>query len=240
MKASITISGSFQKALNEIRADIRAFESLGCSVLSPRMFHSHKNEDGFVILDSDGDRRPAAIHGRHLTSIDQSILLWVRNPGGYVGLSTALEIGHAHAIGVPVYASDSSTDSSLNRYIRVVSSPEQALQMTRSLKPQGTRSAKTNDETQADVAYMSVECGFDKETDQEILSFLDEEITELKEAVAEKRDNPDEGHSIAEELADCGIYLYHFANQSGINLQNAIQRKININLKRWGRKRGAA
>jgi len=94
---------------------------------------------------------------------------------------------------------------------------------------------KTNGEIQAEVAYMSVKCGFDKETDQEILSCLDEEITELKEAVAEKRNDSDEGHSIAEELADCSIYLYHFANQLGINLHDAIQRKININLKRFGK-----
>lgn len=240
MKPAVTISGSFQKSINAIREDIKEFQRLGCTILSPRMFTSHKNDDGFVILDSDGGRHPAAIHSRHLVSIDQSMLLWVRDEKGYIGLSTALEIGYAHAIGLPVFAPEKATDTSLNRYIKIAHSPEEALQKAQNQYSQNERNNSSHIGIQADVAHMSAECGFDSETDQEILNFLDEEIAELKEAVSHDRIIAEERHSMAEELADCAIYLYHLANQSGINLYSAVKTKIGFNLERWGRKRGAA
>lgn len=238
MKLAVTISGSFQRALEEIRDDIGFFEGSGCQVLSPRMFKKHKNEDGFVVLDSDGGRRPAAIHGRHLSSIERSAILWVRNPGGYLGLSTALEIGYAHSLGVAIYASDRPEDTSLARYVKVVGSPEAALEAY--LKNAGNRTvAETGAyDPQSDVAYMSVECGFDQETDEEIVRLLDGEVSELKEALNAGRLDPNQRHSVPEELADCAIYLYHFANQSGINLSRAIKDKVKIDLQRWGKKRG--
>ena len=235
MKPAVTISGSFQKALDDIRQDIESFEEVGCVVLSPRMFKSHSNKDGFVVLDSDGGRRPAAIHGRHLTSIDKSVLLWVRNPGGYVGLSTSLEIGYAHAIGVPVFSSEPAADESLNRYMKVASSPEEAFESIKASGP-GQDKPELVTDPQTNVAIMSSECGFEEETDEEILNLLDGEVAELKEAVSEGRLDPGERHSVAEELADCAIYLYHFANQSGIKLGDAISKKVLINIGRWGRK----
>ncbi len=237
MKQAVTISGSFQRALEQIRADIKEFEKFGYKILSPRMFQSHVNENGFVILDSDGGRRPAAIHGRHLVSISQSDLLWVRNPKGYVGLSTALEIGYAEAIGVPVYSSEEAADSSLNRYIKVAGSPTRALEMAKRRDEHGESQPSNEYDPQMAVAHMSAACGFEQETDQEILGLLDEEVGELKDAVNKGRFDAHERHSVSEELADCAIYLYHLANQSGIDLAQSIRRKIAINRSRWGRKR---
>jgi len=238
MKLAVTISGSFQKAIDQIRRDIITFEKLGCVVLSPRMFTSHINEGGFVVLDSDGGRRPAAIHNRHLASIDQSILLWVRNTQGYVGPSTAMEIGYAYAKGVPIYASDIAIDTSLNRFIRKVKDPREALESAL-----GEAAVNTNNlqgEIGKLVALMSAECGFDNETDKEIICLLEGELGELKEAIAENKYAENERHGVAEEMADCAIYLYHLANQSGIDLDRAIEKKVDYNITRWGRKFGTA
>ena len=161
-KIPITISGSFRKALNEIRSDILEFQKLGCVVLSPKMFVSHRNEDNFVILDSDGNRKPAAIHGHHLVSIKQSSFLWVRNPGGYTGISTVLEIGYANALGVPIFASEQASDKSLNRFLRITPNPKSAYDLYRGIKFRPNGNVKN---LQEKVSYMSNECGFDSETD---------------------------------------------------------------------------
>jgi len=240
MGKTVTISGSFQKSIDDIRKDIKTFERLGCSVLSPRMFKSHVNDDGFVILDSDGGRRPAAIHGRHLHSINQSTFLWVRISEGYVGLSTALEIGYAESIGIPIYASEQASDNSINRFLEVTENPEKAFERAQHNNHRGISRSQQEESAQKAVAKMSAECGFDKETDQEILKLLDEEVAELKEAVANELWDPSTKHSVAEEMADCAIYLYHLANQSGIDLDGSIHRKIKVNLLRWGRKRESA
>lgn len=238
MKPAVTISGSFQKALNQIKNDIISFQELGCNVLSPRMFLNSRNEEGFVVLDSDGNRRPAAIHGRHLVSIKQSVLLWVRLVDGYVGLSTALEIGYAKAVGVPVFSSEPALDNGLNRFLTVVDTPEKAFKLVQRVNKSMPLLKPANTNLQASVAGMSSECGFEDEEDEEILGLLDSEILELKEAVIENRTDLNLRHNVSEELADCAIYLFHFANQAGIDLYQAIEEKIQLNVQRWSKRSG--
>jgi len=148
-----------------------------------------------------------------------------------------MEIGYSHAMGIPVFSSNKSSDASLNRYMVVAGSPNKAIALFEQRNvPVPSQPASTYD-PQSEVAYMAATCGFDKESDEEILSFLDEEIIELKEAVSKNAIDPLEPHGIQEELADCAIYLYHFANQSGINLSDAMKRKVARNIIRWGRRK---
>jgi NTP pyrophosphatase (non-canonical NTP hydrolase) len=232
----ITISGSFQKALDLIRLDIIEFQKLGCVILSPRTFLSHRNDDGFVILDSDGNKKPAAIHGHHLLSISQSKFLWVRNPNGYIGPSTGLEIGYATAMTIPIFASNEASDASLSRFLKIAKNPEIACDYFHKLRRNPVNKSYN---IQIAVSHMASQCGFDSEKDVEIIEFLCTEIEELKEAL-DKKTVQDGPHNISDEIADCAIYIYHLANQNGINLDHAINKKILINLERWARKRKSA
>lgn len=84
------------------------------------------------------------------------------------------------------------------------------------------------------VAEMSAKCGFDRESPPEIIGLLEGEVAELREAFWANRLDLNERHSVPEELADCAIYLYHLANQLGIDLNSCIEKKIQKNLVRFG------
>lgn len=62
------------------------------------------------------------IESHHLYAINQSDFLWVHISGGYVGVSTAMEIGYSTALGIPVFASGAVADVTLKNFITIVPS----------------------------------------------------------------------------------------------------------------------
>src|SRR5262249_55886621 len=64
---------------------------------------------------------------QHLDAIHQARFVWLHAPKGYVGPTAALEIGFAFASGVPIFSSDIPTDIVLQKFVRVVRSPQEVI-----------------------------------------------------------------------------------------------------------------
>jgi NTP pyrophosphatase (non-canonical NTP hydrolase) len=92
---------------------------------------------------------------------------------------------------------------------------------------------------QAYVSEMEVERGFTQNTIEQTALLLGEEIGELFKAIRKQKEMPldanSQVHNIDEELADVLIYLCSIANRCGINLDEAVRKKEEINKTRQWR-----
>jgi len=113
---SIVISGSFRKYLPEIGQLIIEFQQLGIDVLSPQSAKTKNSSDEFVFLISDLPKDPKVLEQRHLDAIEEADALYIYNPEGYIGLSTAMEMGWAHALCKPIYVKEKPTDITLQNF----------------------------------------------------------------------------------------------------------------------------
>ena len=95
---------------------------------------------------------------------------------------------------------------------------------------------KTLKELQVFYAEKSKERGFDKETAQDTLLLMMEEIGELARAVRKqagiKIDNKSDVYAIEEELADILAYLLHLSNILNLDLEDSFWKKEKENQKR--------
>ena len=95
---------------------------------------------------------------------------------------------------------------------------------------------KTLKELQKFYAEKSKERGFDKETAQDTLLLMIEEVGELAQAVRKqagiKTDDKSKIYSLEEELADILAYLLHLSNILGLDLEDSFWKKEEENKKR--------
>ena len=123
----VTLCGSFHRYLQAFSDRILEFESSGCEVLSPRNVRVVDEIGEFLFVASDPYRSIKLVESRHLFAIGSSDFVWLVAPNGYVGLSTALEIGLAVAKGKTVYTVIPPNDLTIREYVVVVESPQQAI-----------------------------------------------------------------------------------------------------------------
>lgn len=75
----------------------------------------------------------------------------------------------------------------------------------------------------------AVERGFDKETPQDAMLLMTEEMGELARAIRKhagiKTDDKERIYAMEEELADMQIYLLHLANLLGLDLEESFWKK---------------
>ena len=112
-----TISGSFHKHLSLIETAIRDLTAAGLNVLSPRDTRPIEEFHDFVFVAGDTSRSVRVVQDFHLSAIRVSDVLWIATEGGYVGNSTAMEIGFATALGVPVFTDSELSDGTLREYV---------------------------------------------------------------------------------------------------------------------------
>jgi nucleoside 2-deoxyribosyltransferase len=80
-------------------------------------------DDGEFVRDIAEQRLDTkSIEDAHLVALEQSDMMWLHAPDGYVGCSGALEIGYAIAKGIPVFSNQTVSDVSLREYVRCVPS----------------------------------------------------------------------------------------------------------------------
>lgn len=127
MQLWATVSGSFHRFMPEVGMAVGQLRALGLEVLSPAHPIIVAADGDFLYVASDLVRSIRRVQDRHNTCIQRSDLLWLVNPGGYVGLSASLEIGVALASGVPVYTLTKPKDVTLAQYVQVVNAPAQAV-----------------------------------------------------------------------------------------------------------------
>lgn len=105
MDLTVTIAGSYRKHLSAILRARDEFLENVCRVLRP-VSGGVKNDAGaFVQLWGDPDD-PAEAAQEQLRAIRHSDLVYVVNPGGYIGASAMMEIGYACALGIPVLCAE--------------------------------------------------------------------------------------------------------------------------------------
>jgi NTP pyrophosphatase (non-canonical NTP hydrolase)/nucleoside 2-deoxyribosyltransferase len=236
----VTVSGSFRRHWDAVTRAIHAFEALGVEVVSPKSTEREREEDEFVYLK--GEKGSAEeIERNHLHAIASSDALYVASPDGSVGPSTALEIGYALALNVPIWSTNPLRDVPHRFMVPVLSEREVFDQ----LKKNETRIAipliDRLNYLQEYYVEQSRKRGFDRETPEQVFVLLVEEIGELAKAIRAMiglsvQSDDSTRKSVKLELADCFIYLLHMANQLDINLYDAFREKERLNAeKKWYR-----
>jgi NTP pyrophosphatase (non-canonical NTP hydrolase) len=235
---TLVISGSFRKHYRGIVECIAAFEEAGATVLSPRASRIMNPGEAFAILETDGAESPEALERRHLDAITAADALYVYNPEGYVGLSAALEVGWALALGKEIFVQP-AVDFTLGMFCKRVATPQEIAELLRGrsrLEALAPRSSL--DALQTYMAAVADERGFADETAMEILMLACEELGELARAVRKytgvKVDaaRADRIPAVGDEIADVFIYMLHLANTMRINLFEAFRNKEAANAQR--------
>ena len=128
------IIGSFRKHFDQIKDVIMYFEDNNIIVLSPQNSNitTDSINDEFIILESDNiygeNKQIKYIESVVLDKIEQSSFIYLYNPGGYVGLSAAFEIGYAYRCSKDIFAAYDTTDVLISQFISSILSPYQMAQ----------------------------------------------------------------------------------------------------------------
>lgn len=123
----VTISGSYNKYLDEVRQAIKEFKQYRANILSPASGYEDDNKNGFSTLAGDPSLVPTVTEARHLDAISKSDLLWLIAPDGFTGFATTLEIGYAYALDTPIFTSDTLKEPILREYVQKVENPKDAV-----------------------------------------------------------------------------------------------------------------
>ncbi len=239
--ALVVISGSFRRSYPEIRRAAADFRALGVEVLSPRESDITNPGEDFVLLESDdASLPPTEIEMAHLRSISRADALYVVNPGGRVGASTALEVGWARAIGRPIFFQETCEEVMLRGF------GDAAMVMAdihaRILE---SRRAEVDSESplrglQQYVARKIIERGFQDETPKDVMFLMFQELAEVAKAVGKfsgiktASDYAPTKDHLGDEMADVFFLLMDLANRCDIDLMEAFRRKEARNaLRTW-------
>lgn len=103
---TITICGSFRKHYKEIIEVIEIFEERGFVVLSPKKSEILNPNEEFVIFKDDETTDPSELENIHLDAIKKADIIYVCDFDGYIGFSTAMELGYAINYGHLIYFYD--------------------------------------------------------------------------------------------------------------------------------------
>ena len=125
-----TVSGSFRRAMGAVQEAVYRLTDAGARVLSPADPRVVGHFGDFVFVASDRVRAIKLVESRHLAAIEASDFVWLEAPGGYVGLSGAMEIGFAVSVRTPVYCSELPADLTLRQYVTPLAGPENAIHCT--------------------------------------------------------------------------------------------------------------
>lgn len=240
-KFSVTISGSFNKHLDQIQKKILEFQKERFEVLSPAISPAISRKNGFVRLETDRGT-PGEIELKHLEAISRSDLLYVINPKGYIGKSVALEIGYAISRDTPVYSLEKPNDTVFLPFVKSEKSVKILKQLltTQRNAIKFIKKSPSLTDLQNYVYNMVKRRGFEEETVQDVLLLFMEEVGELASAIRHltglkvSRKRKDLYKSLRGELADCLIYLLDIANLMNINLEDALREKEKINsARKW-------
>jgi NTP pyrophosphatase (non-canonical NTP hydrolase) len=230
----LVISGTYRKDFDTLRHTYEEFRDLGCDILSPSSVTITSEEDGFVYMKGEETETPIAIEERHLQAIQRASFVWLHVPNGYVGPTSALEVGFANAAGVPVFAREAPKEKVFQPFVRVVTAPSEVI--TTHLHQSGPP-APALKAFQEYYRRAAIQRGYSKEEPKECLLLMVEEVGELARALRKReklmRHGSYEGINESLELADVFLYVVHMANVLGVDLANVVRDKEKINLAKF-------
>jgi NTP pyrophosphatase (non-canonical NTP hydrolase) len=231
----VVLSGSYRKDFEALKATYEELLDLGCSVLSPSSVNAVSEIDGFVYMKGEETQAPGQIESRHLDAIQRAQFIWLHAPEGYVGPTAALEVGFAHAIGVPVYASHPVDDRVISSFVDVVTAPSSAIALLETnAVPAPQPALKAFQEYYRRVATQR---GYKSEGPKDCLLLMVEEVGELARAIRKReglaRHGSESSANERHELADVFLYVVHMANILDIDLSKIVKEKELINLQKF-------
>ncbi len=231
----IVVCGTFRRAHAQLIEDFDALRLAGAVVLSPLDVAFVGDVEGFVFAAHEAGEQPAAIQARHLQALKSADAVWLHCPEGYVGSSAALELGVAHALGVPVFCREAPADVTLRHFAEVVASPADALA---ALGDVGAHTpSRPLDVLQDYYHRVAEERGYSSESPQDTMLLLTEEVGELARAVRRRvglaRSGGFHNEDAAAELADVQLYLLHLANILDVRIGEAVAVKEQANARKF-------
>jgi NTP pyrophosphatase (non-canonical NTP hydrolase) len=230
----LVISGTYRKDFETLKRTYEEFRDLGCDVLSPSSVTISSEEDGFVYMKGEETETPTTIEERHLNAIQKANFVWLHAPNGYIGLTSALEIGFAHAAGVPVFAKEAPNEQVFRSFVQVVPSPSEVI--TTHLH-QPVAPAPALKAFQEYYRRAAIQRGYSKEGPKECLLLMVEEVGELARALRKReklvRHGSYHGANESQELADVFLYVVHMANVLGVDLAHVVRDKETLNVKKY-------
>ncbi|CAN5452012.1 hypothetical protein BH10ACT7_BH10ACT7_25080 [soil metagenome] len=219
-----------EKAFDELRADY--------ALLSPASLDFVDPGAEFVRLIDEFDKSVLDVESNHLRAIAEADFVWLHDPEGYVGSSATMELGHARALGIPVFASERPGDETIAAFVTVVDSPRDVSREFKASPGHGLSALQSYYRRTAERR------GWAGESARDTMLLITEEIGELARAVRKSeglaRDGGYDGVSAAEEIADVQLYLVHLANALGVDLATAVSDKERINAERHATSAAAA
>jgi NTP pyrophosphatase (non-canonical NTP hydrolase) len=239
---SVAVCGSFRRDPDGLRAVIDQLRLAGCAVLSPVDLDFVGERRGFAYAEHEAHRLPSEIEATHIRAMEQADFVWLHAPSGYVGPSAAMELGHAHALGLRVFAAHSPVDIVFESLVTVVAGPRDAIRdVERDPAAAPGRGLSALQEYYGRAARIR---GWDDESPQDCLLLLTEEMGELARAMRKTEGIAREGPYLEEdprlELADVQLYVLHLANALEIDLASAVEDKERINGTRFASRTAAA
>ena len=130
LEKNCVLIGSFRKHYSHI-VDLMGLIEDKCNILSPLRSRVVDAMDDFVILDSDilnarceDELQISFIESKVLENIRKASFVYIHNPGGYIGISTAFEIGFAVKEHKIIFSSHSPRDKFFKPYIKRIISPD--------------------------------------------------------------------------------------------------------------------
>ena len=234
-RPTAVLCGSFRRDRDGLNSVYQALLAAGCHVLSPTSLDFVDEIDGFVFTEAERGQPVGSIEGRHLQALRDCDFVWLHCPGGYVGTSAALEIGVAHSLDVPVFARECPSDATICEFVTVVDGP--AIPAAAARKIVRTPASPLRD-LQSYYGRMAAQRGFERETAQDTMLLLTEEVGELARAIRKSvglARAEASGTETGAELADVVLYLLHLANIVGVDLADAVREKEQRNHARYGR-----
>jgi NTP pyrophosphatase (non-canonical NTP hydrolase) len=230
----VVLTGSYRRDPNGLSAVFAQLIALGCTLASPESVDFVTERNGFVLTESEIGSEPHSIEDLHLDAMRAADFVWLHSPDGYIGLSASLELGFAIALGIPVFTATPPADPIAASYVVVVGGPEEAVDRAKAelIAAPGTG-------LRALQLYYDLTAkrrGYDKESPQDTMLLLTEELGELARAVRRhvglQRAGGYLDESVGEEVADVQLYLVHLANVLGTDLARAVTEKERANSQR--------
>ena len=122
MLTRVVLCGSFHRDASALHLLFKELEATGCRVLSPLSIEFLDPTAKFVKSDSELTATSKELESFHLRAIREADLIFLHAPDGYVGLSTAFEIGYAEALSKPVFSKHELKEVVVNqRIVKVIS-----------------------------------------------------------------------------------------------------------------------
>lgn len=224
----VVLCGSFRRDPASLQMSLARLRER-FEVLAPRSVSFVDLDVDFVRLPDEANQSTREIELRHLEAISEADFVWLHAPDGYVGTSASMEIGHANALGIPVFTDVDLDDEMLaSMTLRVSSIDSVELVVNDTVKP-----GAGVDALQRYYRRTSERRGWGGESPRDTLLLMTEEFGELARAVRKSeglaRASEFVDTDVALELADVQLYLVHLANSLGIDLARAVTRKEQIN-----------